>query len=258
MPQLLIDTHAHIYLSDFQSDIAEIVQRSIENGVEKIVLPNIDNTSIEDVFLLVHSYPQMCYPAVGLHPCSVNASYIDELNKLQKYLADPRVVAIGETGIDLYWDKTFLTEQISSFTTQIQWAHQLKKPIIIHVRDSFEETFETMDAAYSPGLTGVFHCFTGNEEQARKALSFDGFYLGIGGVLTYKNSNLREVLKMIPTDRIVLETDSPYLPPVPHRGKRNEPSYVVHVLQAVAEALEIPVDELADITTANAKKLFNL
>ncbi|MFI5203060.1 MAG: TatD family hydrolase [Flavobacteriales bacterium] len=254
----IIDTHSHIYLPDFKEDITEIIIAAQQKNISKIILPNIDLSTIHSVEALQAAYPQLCRVAVGLHPCSATPSYSTELVELKKHLGGKNVVAIGETGIDLYWDKTFLKEQIDSFQTQARWGMEFNLPIIIHVRDSFNEVFDALDEVYKPGLTGVFHCFTGNEQQAEKALSYNGFYLGIGGVVTYKNTTLREVLKTIPANRIMLETDAPYLAPVPYRGKRNEPAFIVEVLKTVAAVYSVPVEEMASITTENSKKLFNL
>ena len=233
------------------------MQRCKENGIDRLFLPNVDAASVRLVFSLVKSFPGICFPMLGLHPCSVKPGWEDELNAIKETIQDHKIVAIGEIGIDLYWDKTTLPEQIKAFKDQIAWAKVLKLPIVIHCRDSFDEVFEVLQSEYDENLRGILHCFTGTVEQARKLINL-GFYLGIGGVVTYKNSGLDKVVAQIDLKHIVLETDSPYLTPVPFRGKPNESSYLIYIAQKVAELHQIPLDKVADITTENSKRLFGI
>lgn len=253
---MFIDTHSHIYLKDFDDDRDEMIRRAIDNGIRKIILPNIDNSSIKSMINLAESYPDICYPLMGLHPTSVNNNYKDELNAVEQWLETKKFYGIGETGIDLYWDKTYIKEQIDSFSLQIKLAKKYRLPLIIHVRNSFDEVFEVMDSLIDENLKGVFHCFTGDLAQANKILTY-GFKLGIGGVLTFKNSNLDNIIKEIDLNHIILETDSPYLAPVPKRGKRNESSYLIYTAVKLAEIKYMKVEQIADITTKNAYDLFN-
>lgn len=253
----LTDTHTHIYLSELRDQIPAMMHRSKENRVNRFFLPNIDLNSIADVWSLTELYPDSCFPMMGLHPCSVKEDYEVVLSEIEKHLHDKRVVAIGEIGIDLYWDKTTLEIQKDAFIKQIHWAKERKLPIVIHSRDSFQHIIDILKKEKDEYLRGVFHCFTGSKEQAKQALDV-GFYLGIGGVLTYKNAGLPEVIKDIDLKHIVLETDSPYLTPVPHRGKPNESSYLIHVAEKLAETKQISLEEIAEITTQNSKDLFGV
>lgn len=255
---LFIDTHTHLFGEAFDEDRTEIVQNAIKSGVEKMLLPNIDVASIDKVFKLAQQFPTNCYPMMGLHPGSVGENYQADLAIIKTALFSNPCVAVGEIGMDLYWDKTYLNEQADAFRSQISWAKELKLPIVIHARDAFEEIFEIVDELNGNDLTGVFHCFTGNEQQAKHILNYGGFKLGIGGVVTYKKSELPEVLKSIDLEALILETDSPYLPPVPFRGKRNESSYLLHVAEKLAEIYQVPLKVIADQTTKNALELFNL
>ena len=248
----LIDTHAHIYLDHFDADRSEILERAEEAGISDIYMPNIDHTSI-DSMLELEEKSNMCVAMMGLHPCSVNKDFEKELYRVEEWLSKRAWSAIGEIGTDLYWDKTFWPQQQEAFKIQCGWALHYDRPVVIHCRESIDETIELV--SQFEGLRGVFHCFTGNTEQAEKITSM-GFYLGIGGVATFKNGGLDKVLPTVDDSKIVLETDSPYLAPVPFRGKRNEPAYVLKVADRVADLLEKDVDEVKNSTTANAQKLF--
>ena len=254
---MLIDTHSHIYSEEFNSDMDEIVQNAYNNGVKKIVLPNIDSGSIKRLIDLSNLYPHICYPLMGLHPTSVAADYKEELEAIEYWLNKQKFYGIGEIGIDLYWDRTFINEQKDAFRHQIKLAKSNDLPIVIHLRNSFDEVFEIVQQEQDGSLKGIFHCFTGDEVEAKKIIDL-GFLLGIGGVLTFKNSNLSEVIEKIDLKHLVLETDSPYLAPVPKRGRRNESSYLVYVAQKLAEVYQIPVEEVAEITTSNARNMFGI
>lgn len=254
----LIDTHTHIYLENFKDDFDEVVNRARETGVEKFLLPNIDAETINDVNSLAVKNPKVFFPMMGLHPCSVKADYASELEVIFSQFDQNRYVAVGEIGIDLYWDQSTLDIQREAFRTQIKFAKKHNLPIVIHARDSFDEIFEVVDEENDDDLRGVFHCFTGSDQQAQHILNYGGFLLGIGGVLTFKNSGLDAVLKNIDLKHIVLETDAPYLAPHPHRGKRNEPSYVRLVAQKLADIHHIDLAEVARTTTSNAKEMFTL
>jgi TatD DNase family protein len=254
-----IDTHTHLYSSQFNDDINEVILKSIEKGVNKLLLPNIDLDSIEGMLDLVNKYPGICYPMIGLHPCSVDENFEDLLNKIETNISNNHnFIAIGEIGIDLYWDKTFLNQQIKAFEIQIEWAKKYNLPIVIHARDSFDEIFDVLDNVNDQQLRGVFHCFTGDINQANKVLSYGGFKLGIGGVVTFKKSGLDEVLKNISLEHLILETDSPYLAPVPYRGKRNESSYIPLIAEKLSSIYGISEKEIASITSHNALELFKL
>jgi TatD DNase family protein len=253
----LSDTHTHLYIPEMREQIGALMHRAQEQRVQKLYLPNIDSDSVKDVFSLCDLYPDKCFPMMGLHPCSVKENYLEEISFIQQYIDEKRVVGIGEIGMDLYWDKTFIEEQKLAFKTQIQWAKDRKLPIIIHCREAFDEIYEILTEEKDELLRGIFHCFSGSEEQANKILDL-GFYLGIGGVLTYKNSGLAEAIKNIDLKHIVLETDSPYLSPVPHRGKPNESSYLIHVAEKLADVKAITLEEVANVTSANALKIFGL
>jgi len=255
---MLIDTHSHLYAKEFQNDFLEVLDRAKENKVAKILLPNIDLDSIPLMEDICQKHPDVFYPMMGLHPCSVNKDWESQFALIEKLLREKKYIALGEIGMDLYWDKSFLEEQKKAFSIQLKLANELNLPVVIHARDSFTEIFEVLDALCLKRLSGVFHCFTGGIKEVEKIKSYPNFYFGIGGVLTYKNSGLSEVLKHIPLNKLILETDSPYLSPVPYRGKRNESSYIVHVAQKVSEVLDIPLLEIEKLTTKNAAKLFKL
>ena len=255
---VLIDTHTHLFSEAFIEDRTEIIERAIASGVSTLLLPNIDADSIGPMHDLCQQYPKNCFPMMGLHPGSVKEDWEQQLEIIRKWLFSEKYIAVGEIGMDLYWDKTFQDAQAQAFRQQISWAKELKLPIIIHAREAFEEIFDIVDELNDDNLRGIFHCFTGTLEQARKIQEYGGFMLGLGGVLTYKKSGLDEVVKDIPIDMIVLETDSPYLPPTPHRGKRNESAYLIHIAEKLAEIKQMKLTEVADLTTANARQMFNL
>lgn len=251
----LIDTHAHLYLDQFKDDLPEIIDNAIKNGLKKIYLPNIDHSTIDAMLALEEKYPGYCIPMMGLHPGSVKKDFEKELYVIEDWLNKREFAAVGEIGIDLYWDKTFSEEQKEAFKIQIEWAKKLNTPIVIHNRESFDETFKIVEDASDEKLKGIFHCFTGTKEEAQKIININ-FYCGIGGVLTFKKSNLSEVLKDVDLNYLVLETDSPYLAPVPFRGKRNQPANILPVAENLSQIKEIKVEELADLTSANADRLF--
>lgn len=253
---ILTDTHTHIYLDAFKEDREEMVQRALDNGVSRIFLPHIDSETTADLNQLVDAYPQHCFPMMGLHPCSVKEGFQKELDHVYSELQSGKYIAVGEIGIDLYWDRTFFKQQVEAFEKQIEWAKALNLPIVIHARDSFNEIFEVVDRLNDEQLKGIFHCFTGSAKQAQHILDYHNFYLGIGGVVTFKNSGLDEVVKNLPLDKLLLETDAPYLTPTPHRGKRNETGYTRIVGQKVADLHQISLEELAKITTDNSRKIF--
>ena len=252
----LIDTHAHYYASEFQDDLIEGIQRFQQNNITKILLPNIELKSIEPMLALCQNFPDIFYPMLGLHPGYIKEDWEKQLEKILSKIKNTEVIAIGEIGMDLYWDKTFIEEQKKAFEIQIDWALEYSLPIVIHARDSFQEIFKILDNKNCDALSGVFHCCTGTEYEVEKIQSYGNFYFGIGGVVTYKNSHLPEVIKSIPLNQILLETDSPYLPPVPYRGKRNEPSYMIHVAEKLASIYQLGLDEIALQTTNNTYQLF--
>jgi TatD DNase family protein len=252
----MIDSHSHIYSEEFDNDILSAISRAKAAGVEKIILPNIDSQSIDRMLNLEAAQPNFCFAAMGLHPTSVKENYLSELNIVENQLNSRKFIAIGETGIDLYWDTTFEQEQVISFQTQCQWALQYDLPIIIHLRNSFAETMNALKPFKNSALRGVFHSFGGTLQQARQILDFGNFFLGINGIVTFKNSDLPQTLKEISLQHIVTETDAPYLAPVPHRGKRNETSYIGLIVKKLSEIYQLPENIIDSITTQNAKTLF--
>ena len=254
---MLIDTHSHIYSEDFHDDIDEVLQNAYNNDVKKIILPNIDSGSIKRLIDLSNNYPHVCYPLMGLHPTSVSADFREELSVVEYWLDKYKFYGIGEIGIDLYWDRTWFEQQKEAFIYQVKLAKSRKIPIVIHVRESFNEVYEIVKAEQDGSLRGIFHCFTGDETEAQKIIDL-GFLLGIGGVVTYKNSNLKSVLEKTDIKNIVLESDAPYLTPEPKRGRRNESSYLVYTAQKISEIYQLPIKEVAEITTANARGLFGI
>lgn len=252
---MLIDTHAHLYSKKFDADRGEMVQRALAAGVERLYLPNIDSGSIDAMLALEAAFPEHCFAMMGLHPCSVDEHFEKELAIVEHWLGVREFCGIGETGIDLYWDKTWIEQQKTAFSRQIEWAKDLNKPIIIHSRESTELCIELVKNGQDGRLRGIFHCFSGTLDEAQRILDL-GFYLGIGGTLTYAKSELPAVLKHIPLERIVLETDAPYLPPVPHRGKRNESAYIKLVAEMLSEVKVLPLAQIAKVTTANAQAIF--
>ncbi len=250
----LIDTHTHLYLEEFDPDRDRVIDAALEKGVSCFYLPNIDVTSLPALYRLCESRPDHCFPMMGLHPCSVKPDYKSTLSRIESELGKGDFHAVGEIGIDLYWDKTTRKEQEDAFNVQLDWACELGLPVAIHSRDATEEILGILEARdRNPG--GIFHCFTGTGEQAQKAIGL-GFLLGIGGVLTFKNSGLAEVVSKLPLEKLVLETDAPYLAPAPFRGKRNEPSYLSLVAEKLSGVKDISLQETARATTANARALF--
>ncbi|HAS6348986.1 TPA: YchF/TatD family DNA exonuclease [Vibrio vulnificus] len=253
----MIDTHAHIYAKEFDQDRDQVVQRALEQGIEKILLPNIDLDSIEPMLHTEATYPDICHSMMGLHPCYVDNNVKQTLETVHAWFAKHSFIAVGEIGIDLYWDKTYQKEQEWAFVTQLNWAKELDLPVVIHTRDSIKETLALLAKEQDGSLSGVFHCFGGSIEDA-KAINDLGFHLGLGGVTTFKNGGMDLVIPSLNLDYVILETDCPYLAPVPHRGKRNEPSYTQLVANRVAELRNCSAAEIASITTQNAKQLFKL
>ncbi|MCF8373292.1 MAG: TatD family hydrolase [Bacteroidales bacterium] len=254
---MLIDTHSHIYLEQFNEDREAVVALSLEAGVERILLPNIDSSSIADMLKLEQKFPKICFAMMGLHPGSVKENWEEELHVIEDWFTKRSFIGVGEIGIDLYWDKTFQEEQKIVFARQIQLAQKLDLPFVIHSRNSFPEVFQVLEENYKGAYKGIFHAFSGNEEQGRKAINM-GFKLGIGGVVTYKNAGLDKTVQKLGIDHLVLETDSPYLTPVPHRGKRNESAYVAIIAAFIADILGLSLKKVATITTENAKKVFGI
>ncbi|RCH55494.1 hydrolase TatD [Mucilaginibacter hurinus] len=252
---VLTDTHTHLYYETDHEKLEGLMQRCTMNNVDRLFLPNVNSESVPLVFGLADSYPGSCFPMLGLHPCDVKEGWADEWQKIQHLGSGRKIYAIGEIGIDLYWDKTTLNHQIDAFRLQIKYAKDLNLPIVIHCRDAFTEVYNVLEQEADDRLRGVFHCFTGNAEQAGKITAL-GFYLGIGGVVTYKNGGIDKVIPHIDIRHLVLETDSPYLTPVPHRGKRNESSYLLYVAQKVADIYGMDVETVAEITTRNSKEIF--
>jgi TatD DNase family protein len=254
---VLTDTHTHLYYETIDTKRDALMQRCLDSNVNRLFLPNVDAASIPLMFDLLNAYPDNCYAMLGLHPCSVKEDWEHQLALMQPALHKHPIYAIGEIGIDLYWDKTFLAEQIHAFKLQITWAKNLRLPIVIHCRDAFDEVYDVLQQEKGDNLRGIFHCFTGTLEQANKITDL-GFYLGIGGVVTYKNAGLDKVLPQIDLNHLVLETDSPYLTPVPYRGKPNESSYLTYIAQKVADLYQTSVENVASITTENSKKIFGV
>ncbi|UEG52780.1 TatD family hydrolase [Mucilaginibacter daejeonensis] len=254
---VLTDTHTHQYYETDPEKKAALMQRCLDNGISRLFLPNVDASSIAQVMDMVNTYPEHCFPMLGLHPCDVKANYEEELDAIHHALEDTKVYAIGEIGIDLYWDKTFIEQQRDAFTRQIGWAKERDLPINIHCRNAFDEVYAILQQQHDDKLKGIFHCFSGTVEQARQIIDL-GLSLGIGGVVTYKNGGLDKVVEQIALQHIVLETDSPYLTPVPYRGKPNESSYLIYVAQKVADLHQTSVEEVARITTENSKIIFGV
>ncbi len=252
-----IDTHTHLYLDAFDNDRTSVIQRSIAAGVEKMLLPDIDSSTRDTMLKVSAEFPTHCFPMLGIHPTSVGENYLEELDKLKKYLQNTKVCAIGECGLDYYWDKTYLEQQKKVLIEQFYLASQYKLPLVIHSRKSLEDIISLLKEHQNLELTGVFHCYPGGINEALFLID-RGFYIGISGVVTYKNANLAKVVKAIPLEYILLETDAPFLPPVPYRGKRNESSYLIEIANKIAEIKQISLEEVAETTTQQAKKLFNI
>ena len=250
-----IDTHAHIYDEKFKDDIDDILNRCQEVGVRQIYMPNIDQTTIDAMLELEHRYSEQCIPIMGLHPCSVRKDFERELYLVEDWLNQRDFVAVGEIGLDYYWDTTFKEQQLEAFRIQIDLAKKYSLPIVIHTRDSFEDVIQIVEELNEDNFTGIFHCFTGSAEEGKRVTEA-GFYLGLGGVSTFKNGGLNDVIPQLDRDKIVLETDSPYLAPTPHRGKRNEPTYIPLIGEKVAELNKIPLEEIDELTTQNTRHWF--
>lgn len=254
---IITDTHAHLYSKEFDNDRSEMIQRAIDSGVSRFFIPAIDSSYIEAMLTLEKNFPKNVYLMMGLHPTSVKKNYQDELTLVKEWLNKRNFYAVGEIGIDLYWDKSFLEQQQAAFKQQIVWAKEKNLPIVIHCREAFNEIFDVLEEVKSDKLHGIFHCFTGSLEQANRAIGFN-MKLGIGGVVTFKNGGIDKFLHQIPIKHIVLETDSPYLAPTPFRGKRNESSYIVNVLDKLVDIYNLTPQEIAIITTQNSKEVFGI
>jgi TatD DNase family protein len=253
---ILTDTHTHLYEESLLTDFDAMYKRALHNRVKRFFIPNVDSSTTEKLIEICQNYEGV-FGMMGLHPCSVNENYEEELRLLHQKFNDFKFVAVGEIGIDLYWDKSFYTQQVSAFKTQLQWSLEMNLPVAIHCREAFDEIYQIIALPEYKNVRGIFHCFTGTEEQANKVIDL-GFYLGIGGVITFKNSGLAENLKNVSLEHIVLETDSPYLAPVPYRGKRNESCYLLQIAEKLAEVKEVSLAEVASITTQNSIKIFGI
>ena len=254
---IFTDTHTHLYYEQDAEKQAQLMERCFENDVNRLFLPNVDVKSIAMIDDLVKKYPENCFAMAGLHPCDVKEDYLAVLEEIYNSISGRQIYAIGEIGIDLYWDKTTLAFQQDAFRKQIGWAKDLGLPIVIHCREAFNEVFEVLESERDEKLRGIFHCFTGNVEQAKQAIDLN-FHLGIGGVVTYKKAGLDVVLSEIPLHNLVLETDSPYLAPVPFRGKPNESSYLIYIAQKLSDIYGVSVEEIANVTTENSKTVFGV
>jgi len=254
---LLIDSHTHLYLENFNDDIDDVIQKAVDSSVKYMLFPAIDRSTFSDMRKLSDRYPNNCFPMIGLHPTSVKEDYLDEIDHVEKELEQGNYCGIGEIGIDLYWDKTFATQQQQAFRHQLKLAKKNDMAVAIHTRDSFDEVYDIVSAEQDGNLKGVFHCFTGSVEDSKKIIDL-GFFMGIGGIVTFKNSGQDKVVKEIPLENILLETDSPFLTPTPFRGKRNESSYIQIVAKKISEIKEVEIEDIAEITSASCIKLFNL
>ena len=254
-----IDTHTHLFASEFDNDIDIVIKNALDNGISKMLLPNIDSTTTTKMLQLCDRHPNNCYPMIGLHPCSVKKDNLEkEISHVEQMLSQNKFIAVGEIGLDLYWDKSTLDLQKIAFESQIELAKKYKLPIAIHVRDSFDEAIEIVERLNDDNLSGVFHCFTGNLEEAQRIINLNNFYLGIGGVVTFKNGGINKIINQVSLDRIILETDSPYLSPTPFRGTRNESRYLLNIAHKMAELYNIDIEDIAKKTTKNAIDLFHL
>ena len=251
----LIDSHTHLYLKEFQKDLDILIDRANQKNIKKFLLPNIDLNTIDDIISLCNKYPESCYPMIGLHPCSVKKNYLNVLKSMEEKIKSEKFIAIGEIGIDLYWDKSFIIEQKMAFEIQLKWAKEHKLPVVIHSRNSFNEIYEILKNEVDENLRGVFHCFSGDLVEAKKILDLN-FFLGIGGILTFKNSGLDSVIKNVPIEKILIETDAPYLAPTPFRGKRNEPQYLSIIATKLCEIKKISMVELTEKLYKNTNSLF--
>lgn len=254
---MLTDTHTHLYSDQFDEDRNLVMARALELGVKRFFIPAIDSNYYKGMFALEKAYPENIFLMAGLHPTHVKSDYKNELDFVEKQLETHKFYAIGEIGMDLYWDRTFIKEQQEAFLVQISWAKKRNLPIVIHCRDAFDEIFEVLDLVNDDQLFGIFHCFTGNLEQAQRIIRY-GFKLGIGGVVTFKNGGLDKFMSEIDLKHIVLETDAPYLAPAPYRGKRNESSYLLNILDKLQDIYKVTAEEIAEVTTANSKEIFGV
>lgn len=253
----MIDTHSHLFVEEFSDDLSQTVQRAKDAGVTHVFMPNIDDTTVDDMIRACDEFPGYCFPMLGFHPTSVNNQSMTIVKNMKKLLVEGHpYIAIGEVGMDLYWDKTYLKEQQQVLDEQIQWALEYQLPLVIHCREAFPELFEVLKPYKNTSLSGVFHSFTGTQEEAYELMDYARFMIGVNGVVTFKKSSLPQILKTIPLDRLVLETDSPYLAPAPYRGKRNESSYIIKVAEKLAEVYEVDVEDIERQTTQNALKVF--
>jgi len=254
---MFIDTHTHLFLPHFDGDRDVVVKEAIAQGVEKMIIPNIDTNTIKQVLDLSEKYPGHCYPAMGIHPNSIQALYQDEVKTIEKELASEKYCAVGETGFDLYWDKTYINQQTEVFKLHIEWSIKYGLPLIIHSREAVEPILKILKAYSSSNVSGVFHSFTGTIGQAKEIID-NGFKIGVGGIVTFKNAGIDQLIAQLSLNDIILETDSPYLAPVPKRGKRNESAYLIYIAEKIAEIFDVSTEEVAGITTGNANNLFNL
>jgi len=252
----MIDTHAHLYDEQFEHDLDAVITRASDSGVGRMLLPNIDAQTVQPMLEVCRQYPARCFPMLGLHPTSVHEDFEQQLEIIASYLDHTKIVAIGEIGVDLYWDRQFLDQQLEAFRIQIGWAKKYKLPLSIHCRKSYNEIISVLKKEQDGTLTGVFHCFPGNVRQAEEVVKL-GFMLGVGGVVTYKNAEMATVVQNVDIEHILTETDAPYLPPVPFRGKRNESAYIYHIVQKIAELKSMSHTEVADVTDANAERVFS-
>lgn len=253
---ILTDTHTHLYSKEFDADRSQLIRTAIKNGTTRFFMPNVDSDSIPLMYQVEKEFPDNCFAMMGLHPCSVNATVQHELQVVRHWLTRRKFVAIGEIGIDLYWDKTFIQQQQDAFRAQIKLAKEYNLPYVIHSRNSFDEVMEIVSEFKNDDIKAIFHCFSGNVEQAEKVIAAGNFKLGIGGVVTFKNSGLDKVVEAIDLKHIVLETDAPYLAPIPHRGQRNNPGYLMLIARRIAEIKNISIEEVAEVTTQNSKDVF--
>ncbi|MCW3083521.1 MAG: Hydrolase TatD [Bacteroidetes bacterium] len=255
---ILTDTHTHLYSTEFDADRTALIEKAMTAGVTRFFMPNVASESIPGMFRVEQQFPDHCFAMMGLHPCSVNVSYQQELVVMQHWLEKRKFAAIGEIGIDLYWDKTFFEQQQDAFRTQIRWAKKYNLPYVIHSRNAFDETMAIVNEFKEEKIKAIFHCYSGNVEQAEQVLALGTFKLGIGGVVTFKNSGLDKVVEAVDLKHLVLETDAPYLAPMPHRGKRNEPDYLTLIAQKIADIKKISIEEVAEVTTQNSKDVFGM
>jgi len=256
MKTFITDTHTHMYSEQFDEDRIEATQKAIDEGVKTLIFPGIDSTYVQAQLDLAKAFPKNCFNSFGLHPSHVKENYLEELQLVDKLHSENKAIAVGEIGIDLYWDKTYLPQQIEAFEYQVTLAKKLKLPIIIHVRDAFDEVFASLDKLNDESLTGIFHSFTGNIDQAQKVIDYGGFKMGINGIVTFKNAELPKTVEKVDLEHLVLETDSPWLSPSPKRGKRNESSHLIYIGQKIADLHNVSFEELAEITNKNASDIF--